>query len=84
MTSDALTAYLFGLAVGCPLGIEGKHCPLRELQRGDLSATYDYLITLSRGRKVQIAEAHCQCARELEAGAPRSFIHSRPTLHENH
>ncbi|HEY5790273.1 MAG TPA: hypothetical protein VIX81_06590 [Gammaproteobacteria bacterium] len=83
MTSDALTAYLFGLAVGCPLGIEAGHCPLRELHRGDLSNTYDHLIALTRRHKVELAEVHCHCARDLERGAFRPRWRDQPAPEKN-
>jgi len=32
MSDQALTAYLFGLSVGCPLGLAKHECPLLELR----------------------------------------------------
>jgi hypothetical protein len=66
MSDRALTAYLFGLAVGCPLGL-GKHdCPLLELQDDNLSAVYDLLLDLGREEKLRLAARHYGCAEWVE------------------
>ncbi len=70
MSDQALTAYLFGLAVGCPLGISKHECPLLELQQGSLSEVYDLLVGLDRGNKLRLAARHYACAEWKESGLP--------------
>ena len=73
MNDQALTAYLFGLAVGCPLGL-GKHeCPLLELRDKNLSAVYDLLMGLGRDEKLRLAARHYGCAEWKEGRLPACF-----------
>lgn len=76
MSDQALTAYLFGLAVGCPLGLERHECPLLELQQASLSAVYDTLMGLDRDAKLRLAARHFGCA-EWQEGRPSSCISLR-------
>lgn len=70
MSDQALTAYLFGLAVGCPLGLAKHECPLLELQDHSLSSVYDYLLGLDREGKLRLAARHYGCAEWIEARQP--------------
>lgn len=71
MSEQALTAYLFGLAVGCPLGLSKRECPLLELCNDDLAAIYDLLLSLDRDEKLRLAARHYGCA-EWKEGRPFS------------
>ncbi len=70
MSDQALTAYLFGLAVACPLGLPQHECPLLELRHDNLSATYDLLSKLDRGEKLKLAARHYGCAEWKEGRQP--------------
>ena len=70
MSDQALTAYLFGLAVGCPLGLAKHECPLLELQNHSLSTVYDHLLGLDREEKLRLAARHYGCAEWIEARQP--------------
>ena len=70
MSDQAPTAYLFGLAVGCPLGLAKHECPLLELHQGSLSAVYDLLVGLDRETKLRLAARHYGCAEWKEGRLP--------------
>lgn len=70
MSDQALTAYLFGLAVGCPLGLAKHECPLLELQQENLTKVYDHLVSLDRETKLRLAARHYGCAEWKEGRLP--------------
>ena len=73
MSDQALTAYLFGLSVGCPLGLARHECPLLELRDENLSAVYDLLMGLDREEKLRLAARHYGCAEWKEGRLPACF-----------
>ena len=68
MNDPALTAYLFGLAVACPLGLAACQCPLWELHHASLADLRDYLADLPRQRKLDLAGRHLACSDHLYGG----------------
>ncbi len=70
MSDQALTAYLFGLAVGCPLGLAKHECPLLELQQESLSTVYDLLVGFDRETKLRLVARHYGCAEWKDGRLP--------------
>jgi hypothetical protein len=72
MSDEALTAYLFGIAVACPFGLPMSQCPLVEFQGRSLGEKFDYLGNLTRTQKLQMASRHFSCA-----GLLPDYLHPR-------
>jgi hypothetical protein len=54
LNDDALNAYLFGIVYDCLPGCPEGDCPLADLPRENLSATFDALVEMPRVDKLAL------------------------------